>query len=292
MTPTLAVDSATGAEDTPIAIHIDANLVDTDGSETLVIVVAGVPAGATLSAGTNNGDGTWTLTPADLPFLTLTPPQDFAGSITLTVTAVALENGHAASISAPLTVSVTGVADAPILGVHTSTGAEDTAIALTINAATVGAGETLGIVISGVPAGGTLSAGHNNGDGTWTLTAGDLAGLTFTPPLHASGTFNLTVVATASENGTSASTSQVLSIDVSGVATAPTLSVGGAAGLEGTPVPLTINAALVDTDGSETLSITIGGLPTGAVLSAGTNNGDGTAERPDLYRPCRHAWRI
>ena len=40
-----------------------AQSADTDGSETLPVVVSGVPTGASLSAGTDNGDGTWTLTP-------------------------------------------------------------------------------------------------------------------------------------------------------------------------------------------------------------------------------------
>ena len=45
----------------------------------------------------------------------------------------------------------------------------------------------------------------------------------------------------------------------------------------GTTHPLTVVAGLGDTDGSETLStITISGLPDGAVLSAGVDNGDGT----------------
>ena len=52
------------------------------------------------------------------------------------------------------------------------------------------------------------------------------------------------------------------------------------------PVELPIFAALQDTDGSETLAITIGGVPTGVKFDAGVNNGNGTwtlADR-DYYR--------
>ena len=73
--PTLTVtSSATGDEDSAIALTITSSLLDTDGSETLSIEITGVPAGATLSAGTDNGGGSWTLTPAELAGLTITPP--------------------------------------------------------------------------------------------------------------------------------------------------------------------------------------------------------------------------
>src|SRR5207237_9165919 len=66
--PTLTVSDTHGAKNTAIALgsHIATALTDTDGSETLAIKIAGVPTGATLSGGTNNGGGHWTLTPAQL----------------------------------------------------------------------------------------------------------------------------------------------------------------------------------------------------------------------------------
>ncbi|WP_345773616.1 hypothetical protein, partial [Azospirillum oleiclasticum] len=64
--PALVVADAAGAEDSAIALDLSAALTDTDGSETLSVTIAGLPDGATLSAGTDNGDGSWTLAPADL----------------------------------------------------------------------------------------------------------------------------------------------------------------------------------------------------------------------------------
>src|SRR3546814_3685220 len=64
------------AEDAAIPLDIAAALTDTDGSETLSITVSGMPAGAMLSAGTDNGDGSWTLAPADLQGLAITPPAN------------------------------------------------------------------------------------------------------------------------------------------------------------------------------------------------------------------------
>ena len=45
-----------------------------------------------------------------------------------------------------------------------------------------GRDDSSSIVISGVPDGATLSAGTDNGDGTYTVTADQLEGLTITPP--------------------------------------------------------------------------------------------------------------
>jgi Ca2+-binding RTX toxin-like protein len=87
---------------------IAASLVDTDGSETLTIQISGVPAGATLSAGTNLGGGVWSLTSAQLAGLTLTPPANFTGTINLGVTATATEtsNGSTASTSGTVTLNI------------------------------------------------------------------------------------------------------------------------------------------------------------------------------------------
>lgn len=277
-TPLLVTPAANGLEDTAIPLTISANLIDTDGSEVLSILIVNVPLGSTLSSGTDNGNGTWSLTPAQLNGLTLTPPLNYSGQIALTVIATSAENGTTASNQSVLSVNVGGVADTPTLVTAPASGAEDTSIPVSIAAALTDTdgSETLTIVISNVPAGSIFSAGINNGNGTWTLNPGQLNGLTFTPPQHLSGAFSLTVTATASENGTSSSSVSTLNIAVAGSATPPFLNVTPASGNEDTPIPLSINAGLNDTDGSETLGITIGNVPAGASLSAGINNGNGT----------------
>ena len=80
-----------GATDTAIALDIDAAVRDLDGSESLSVTVAGVPTGASLSAGTDNGDGTWTLGAGDLGGLTITPPAGDSTDLTLQVTATAVD---------------------------------------------------------------------------------------------------------------------------------------------------------------------------------------------------------
>ena len=271
-TPTLDVADASGSEDSAIALDIDAGL--TDSSETLTVTISGVPDGATLSVGTDNGDGTWTLSSGDLQGLTITPADDFSGSFDLGVTAQSADGEDVATTSGSITVNVAGIADAPTLDVADASGNEDSAIALDIGAGLTDSSETLTITISGVPDGATLSAGTNNGDGTWTLSSGDLEGLTITPAEDFSGSFDLGVTAQSADGEDVATTSGSITVDVAGVADAPTLDVVDASGSEDSAIALDIDAGL--TDSSETLTVTISGVPDGATLSAGADNGDGT----------------
>ena len=280
--PTLDVGLAAGAEDSAIPLDITSALNDIDGSEMLSITISNVPSGAVLSAGTDNADGTWTLTPAQLQGLTITPPPNSDGDFTLTVTATSTEseNGDAFAVTAEIPVSVAAVADAPSVAVSPVAGAEDTAIPLDISAALndLDGSENLSITFANVPDDATLSAGIDNGGGTWTLTPSQLQGLTITPPPNSDGDFTLTVTATSteSENGDTFALTAQIPVSVTAVADAPTLVVGPAAGAEDSAIPLDVTAALADLDGSEVLSVTISGMPSGAVLSAGTANVDGS----------------
>jgi len=270
--PTLDVTDASGNEDSVIALNIDAGL--TDSSEVLTVTISGVPEGATLSAGTDNGDGSWTLSSADLNGLTITPADDFSGTFDLTVTAQSADGSDIATATDTITVDVAGVADEPTLDVADASGNEDTAIALDIDAGLTDSSEVLTVTISGVPEGATLSAGTDNGDGSWTLSVADLNGLTITPANDFSGYFDLTVTAKSADGDDVATATDTIRVDVAGVADAPTLDLSDAAGDEGNAVALDIDAAL--TDSSETLTIIISGVPRGATLSAGTDNGNGT----------------
>jgi large repetitive protein len=190
----LSVSNAHGTADTAIALNIAAALTDTDGSESLKIVIGGVPGGATLSHGTRNSDGTWTLTKAQLAGLTITPPTGSDADFNLTVKAITTEssNGNTATVTKTLAVTVDPASNTqPVLIVTDATGNEDQAIALNINAQ-----NATSVVIAGVPAGAVLSAGTHNANGTWTLTAAQLVGLTITPPANSDVDFNLTVTIT------------------------------------------------------------------------------------------------
>ncbi|MEK7820464.1 MAG: hypothetical protein AAB543_05080, partial [Pseudomonadota bacterium] len=317
--PTVTVDPATGNEDSTISLRITVEPADSNTT----ITIAGVPDGATLSVGTHNADGTWTLTADQLVGLTLTPADDSAADFSLTVTATAHGGDGSSATSDPtsLGVTVVAVADDPTLNVTVGdaivvddrghgndadqsdgsnpTGGsggqgqgqgheEGTFYPLNISTGlndTDGSETLSGVTIAGLPGGARLQIGTDdpvvlqpNADGTYTLTAGQLAGLYLFVPEDVENDFSLTVSVTAIEaEGDTSTTSTVIAFGVDHDANPPTLTMSDASGTEdGGAIVLNIGAALTDTDGSEALSITIAGLPEGAVLSAGTHNADGS----------------
>ncbi|MBL3563406.1 hypothetical protein, partial [Rhodovulum sulfidophilum] len=115
-----------GAEDSAIALDLAADLIRPAPGETLTLTVSGLPEGAALSAGTANADGSWTLGPDQLDGLTLTPPAEFHGELSLEVAATATLGADSRSVTAPLgadsrsvtaplAVTVTPVTDPPRL---------------------------------------------------------------------------------------------------------------------------------------------------------------------------------
>ena len=91
-----------------------------------------MPTDATLSAGINNHDGSWTLTPAQLASLSVTPGSS-TDAFTLTVDATATDGTSTADTIGTIHVAVTPVADKPTLTVADASGLEDTPIALSIS---------------------------------------------------------------------------------------------------------------------------------------------------------------
>ena len=202
--PTFTISPATGDEDTAIALSI--NIADLEPGATQTVVIGSVPTGATLSAGTDNGDGTWTLTPGELTGLTITPPLHSDADFTLTVTGYS-DDGSTV-VSSPtenLTVTVDPVADTPNLTVTaTATGTEDGSQHVTFPSSItdIEGNPNFSLTIGNVPTGATLSAGTDNGDGTWTLGAGDLTDLIITPPAGDDTNFTLSLDATADATST------------------------------------------------------------------------------------------
>lgn len=80
-----------------VALNISSSLADTDGSESLALRITDVPAGGTLSAGTQNSDGSWSLTQADLAGLTITTDKFATYTIKVQATATEATGGSASS---------------------------------------------------------------------------------------------------------------------------------------------------------------------------------------------------
>ncbi|MDX2307758.1 MAG: Ig-like domain-containing protein [Hyphomicrobium sp.] len=177
---------------------------------------------------------------ADTGAFSFAPPADWSGSDRFTVR---VTDTSGASFTQDITVAVNAVADAPVLivadavAVHGDViigGAGNDTIrgdganmamtaALDIAAAlrTPAQGETLEIVIGGVPSGASLSVGVRNSDGTWTLGAGDLDQLTLI--LAQAGPVTLTVTAIAEVGASMAATSGILNVTAASAVTSDTI---------------------------------------------------------------------
>ena len=264
-------------------ITLAAALSDVDGSETLSVNISGVPDGVIFNAGTDNGDGTWTFTADELSgdlqmFVPVNMNDDF--SLTANATATEGENADTAVTSETIAIDVKAEPD---VDVTDATGAEDAAIALDISAVVDGGESLASVTISDIPDGAVISVGTDavvpNADGSVTLSPAQLANLTVTPPENSADDFNLRVLATSTDG--SVSTAVALAVTVTAVADAPelTLDIGTPTDTEaGQVYPVTIDTSLVDADQSESLSVTIAlvNAPDGVMLSAGTDNGNGT----------------
>jgi len=197
----VAGPNVSGNEDT--AISLDLGISNLEPGATHTITVSGVPTGATLSAGTNSGGGNWTLDEGDISGLTVTPPSNSDANFQLSVS-VSSNDGSTTVTSNTDTIDVTvnAVADTPTLSVSSSvSGNEDNAVAITVPSSVTAVGAS-SITVSGMPSGSSLSAGTDNGDGTWTVASGDVSGLYFVPPSGSTATASLSFSATQDTTAT------------------------------------------------------------------------------------------
>jgi len=198
-TPTLTLFDANGAEGAQIALSIASALTDTDGSETLGLTITGVPASFSLSAGTDNGGGSWSLTPAQLAGLKLNTVANTVGDVTLHVTATATDGmATPASNAHDLTVHIAAGSGGIVAGADTLyvTRGQTTDLAmqallandtggtggLTVTAVSSVVGGTASIV------GGKLALNATAASGSFSYTATDSVGH------HVDGTASFTSV--------------------------------------------------------------------------------------------------
>lgn len=125
--PNLADTADLGTnEDTAASFAITTSLVDTDGSETLSVVIEGAPAGAVISDGTlsatSDGVTAIDVTNYNRATLTVTPAANSGDNFTLTVKSTATDSaGEPATSTDTIVVTVAPVADKATLSVTNST---------------------------------------------------------------------------------------------------------------------------------------------------------------------------
>ena len=291
---------------------------DADGSEkTFALLTPVLSGGSAIGSQFQYTDGTglhiltYTGTALQIPMGALSTVQfkaaaNIAGSFQIQVQALTIDtdpNGGAPvqtiSGSATLTsLVILPVADAVTLAVDApAVGNEDTAIALTIRPTSADPSETFNVTISGIPAGAVI---HYNGV-LQTVTAGEVTidgfssavPLTITPPLNSNIDIPLSVSAVSVDTfgaytSTSVASTLPLLVDVRGVADPVSLVVQSPlqtteAAVDGGSRRIALSGAItsvtpVDSDGSESVTVVVSGVPAGFRLEGLTfMGGVGTA---------------
>ncbi|PCI97934.1 MAG: hypothetical protein COB14_08385 [Alphaproteobacteria bacterium] len=282
-----------------------------DGSESITgYQISGVPAGFTLSAGTETflGSGVYNLTPAEIVGLQITPNDPtYFGSIGLVATVFTTENtptdtdfdftNNNAQDSDKFSLTWKPLANPPCVTVNQGVddalvkedGSVDVPIVATLDPAGSGS-EILSVTVTGIDSswGFTAPVGiYDSAAGTWTITlpAGqDLSTVfTFTPPADSDiDMMGLQATASAYEPATDTTANAVpddFQIITDAVADQPDIEAANDSGLEGGVLDIDISALTgeevnngvgVD-DGSESITgYQISGVPVGFTLSAGT----------------------
>jgi hypothetical protein len=277
-TLTIANHSLAIGEDGTVALGIAETPFN--AGDTILITVAGVPADAMLSAGINNGNGTWTLTPDQLVGLTLKAGEVATATLTVTATDTA---GLPAS-APPQTIMLTVEPAAPALAIanHSLSVKEDGTVGLGVSETPFDPRDEVLVTITGVPSDAMLSAGTNNGGGNWSLTPAQLSGLMLT-----AGTTSATldVLATNTEGTTASAPMQSIALTVVAPPAAPVFDLSkadqsGAPGSHQTQSQIVTlvgqtgagDTVTLESTGQSTIANTTGGFQFDSVSLALGNN--------------------
>nr|CRH08291.1 protein of unknown function [Candidatus Magnetococcus massalia] len=180
---TIDAGDITATEDAgAIALNLDAAVGDTDGSESITAIdISGVPDTVQLSAGTDNGDGSWSLTPDQLQGLTATVDGDVSGVFDMSVTAHVLDadsdsgGDDTIATTKDFTLTINPEADGVSITDGSASGNEDEWIAVeepSFTLSDVDGSESINAVtITGIPDGAELQLE----DGTSINVSGDSA---------------------------------------------------------------------------------------------------------------------
>lgn len=179
-----------------------------------IVLITGVPAGATLSAGTDNGDGSWTVAPDQLDALAITPPADASGPLTLDARLVTIDDRDGAMSSVVRTVVTSPEADGSAAGPD----GPEAGIRLDLDAvAREAAGDrpASAVVVRGLPNGAGLSAGQfDEAIRSWVIKPGELEGLRLYPGDRSFGPFELRVTVVTMAPGTAEPSATTRRIEV------------------------------------------------------------------------------
>ena len=119
--PILSAPGASGDEDTSINLNLSATQVDTDGSQSELAIISGVPLGSVLTGATDVGSGVWEISASLLGTVSMTPPLNVNGALALNVRTETTDDvsGFPPDIvtsgDTPFVVNVNPVNDPPVV---------------------------------------------------------------------------------------------------------------------------------------------------------------------------------
>ena len=251
--PMAVHDTASTTEETAVSGAVLGNDLDVETGTTLTATLDASPANGTVTLTAN---GTFTYTPA----------ANFSGTDSFTYTA---SDGAAVSNVATVTITVTGVNDAPVAVNDTASTPEETAVSGTVlgNDTDVDTGTTLTATLGASPAHGAVTL---NADGTFT----------YTPAVNFSGTDSFTYTAS---DGTAVSNLATATITVTGVNDAP-VAVNDTATVSEDSAGTNGNVLNNDTDvdTGTTLTATLGASPSNGTVTLAANGTFTYTPAPDF----------
>ncbi|WP_152018455.1 glycosyl hydrolase 108 family protein [Aliarcobacter butzleri] len=274
----LTVSNAKGFQNDFIPLKIDASLTDTDGSETLEIIIENVPKGAILNNGIEK-DGKWYLTKDDLTNLQIRPPFNSTTSFELKIKAVTTEqkNGDSVESIDYLKVNIDPAPSSANITVKPISVLEDTICKLDIKVdeSNLKIKEEIYLELV-LPKGFNLNQGQQLSNGIWKIRTDQLDNLILKTPPNYAGSISISITPViVEENGTLRKTTAVkLPVDIEAVADEASLEVNNITANENSLVYLNINSKLTDLDGSETLQLKISGVPENVNLNVGKKEGN------------------
>src|SRR5687768_11583264 len=243
--PVAVDDVGSGLEEILITGTVATNDSDVDDGASLSYALNGAPpAGLTF-----NPNGSWSLDASDPAYQHLA-----AGVPTDVVVNYTVSDGLGGSDVGQLTITVTGVNDAPVAVDDVGSGLEDTLITGTVatNDSDVDDGASLSYALNGAPPAGLTF----NPNGSWSLDASDPAYQHLAAGVPTDVVVNYTV-----SDGLGGSDVGQLTITVTGVNDAPVAVDDVGSGLEDTLITGTVATNDSDVDDGASLSYALNGAP-------------------------------
>jgi parallel beta-helix repeat protein len=236
--------TASVAENAQLTFNVSVS--DPDGQPITSLVATNLPAGATFTPGPGNLTGS----------LSWKPDFTQSGSYSITFTAT-----NTASGSATTQVTVFGIDRAPVVTAPpTASAAENALLTLNVTAVDPDADAIMALTAADLPPGATFTPAAGNTTGT----------LSWTPNFSQSGSYTVSFTATNALSGSATTQITVSATDRAPVVSAPDTT----SGFEGEVV--TVNISVADPDGDTIDSLTVAGLPAGALFTPGPDNKTGS----------------